>query len=205
MKTRAKIFIGAMIIIIALIAFGIYSSYEVSRTFVEINKELEEQNRNEGYTNEELYRKIDQSHVKDHIIEVQAKFQNFNEKLETYKTAMAKSLDYETMQVADEEIDDFFFSGDALSLAGEDFRNDMHSFDIFLSTFPTIQNDTILSKKIDDFYTERVELNNRKSVSWLEYHFKGFPRISSLTRISSIQADAIQIERRYLLGILNLE
>jgi len=198
MKTWTKVFIGVMIIVISVIAFGIYSRFNTSRAFIEINKEFEEQSYIQIETNEMLYEKLGNDSLKQRARKLQIIFKDFDDSLDQFKQELNLLIDPKTMKNKKFIVNDYFFSNDEISQKGKDYINLMSSFQEELKLFPEVyENDHILNL-VTRIYNKEIITYDNRSIPWMEYHYKDFPFISSITRISSLQNDAILIEKAIL-------
>lgn len=117
---------------------------------------------------------------------------NFNSYLEELKGKMNATVedatDYEIMDKGD-YLDKNFFKGEKLKPDGEEFMNQMKTFregiqNVIGETYPSIAAD--VQKK---FATDPVTNRDNNIIPWLDYHYKGFPLVASLTKMTQLQAD----------------
>ena len=110
------------------------------------------------------------------------------------------SLNFEAMDKGD-EIDEYWFSGDRPSAKGTEFLN---KFSTFASQIKATGGSSIVEaemKKIEKrFATNKVKTEDG-NVPWLDYNYKGFPLIASITKLSQIQADIKTTESDIISGM----
>src|SRR5690606_2067700 len=95
-----------------------------------------------------------------------------------------------------QEIDYGWFEKDGLSAKGQEI---VGRFEKFRKDFKDIVSDDtkygFLQKNIDKkFATNPVKNKDGKDIPYLDYHFKGYPAVSSLAYLSSLQNDVRQLE-----------
>ncbi len=110
------------------------------------------------------------------------------------------SLNFEAMDKGD-EIDEYWFSGDRPSAKGTEFLN---KFSTFAAQIKATGGSSIVEaemKKIEKrFATNKVKTEDG-NVPWLDYNYKGFPLIASITKLSQIQADIKTTESDIISGM----
>jgi gliding motility-associated protein GldM len=114
--------------------------------------------------------------------------------IEGLKSEMLKTVDdpkdYEVQDKPD-FLDEKFFIGDKLKPAGTDFINKIKSYKEGLAKVlgKDSRYTSVLASVNKSFSTDPVKNRDGNSVDWLEYHYKGFPMVASLTKLSAIQSD----------------
>ena len=130
---------------------------------------------------------------------------DLNSYLEDLKINMTAKLDdptdYEIMDKGD-YLDENFFKGDKLKPEGQEFLEKITTFRegivaVLGETNPSIAKD--VSKK---FATDEVTNRDGIKVDWLDYHYKGFPLVASLTKMTQLQADVKTTESEVLSTML---
>jgi gliding motility-associated protein GldM len=96
--------------------------------------------------------------------------------------------DYEIMDKGD-FLDNRFFIGDKLKPEGQEFLDKMATFrngikEVIGEDYPEIAADVQ-----EKFATEPVMNGDDNLLDWLDYHYKGFPLVASLTKMTQLQAD----------------
>ncbi len=136
--------------------------------------------------------------------------EGFNNYLEGLKSKMTEDTedikDYETMDKGD-FLDNNFFKGDIIKPEGKAFLSEMKKFRegvvSVLAGDPSFKN--ISDDVIKNFNTDKVTNRDGVSVEWLDYHYKGFPLVASLTKMTQIQADIKTTESNVLSAMLQGE
>ena len=131
--------------------------------------------------------------------------QDFFVYLDTLKSKVLKDYedkkDYQTMDKTD-FLDEYFFAGDAISQAGNEYVNKITSYrdsvvGILGSEFGTLN--AIINKR---FATDDFTNSDGKTLSWLEYKYQGYPAIASITSFTQLQASIRNTESDVLTTLL---
>ena len=110
------------------------------------------------------------------------------------------SLNFEAMDKGD-KIDEYWFSGDRPSAKGTEFLNKLSSFTAQIKATGGSSIVEAEMKKIEKrFATNKVKTEDG-NVPWLDYNYKGFPLIASITKLSQIQADIKTTESDIISGM----
>ena len=88
-------------------------------------------------------------------------------------------------------IDENWFNGDKLSKKGQEVMETINKYKADVKSI--VGNDVKYTKALANF-EEKFNTNNIKAKDganklWLDYHFKGFPAIASITKITAMQND----------------
>ena len=210
LSARQKMINLMYLIFIAMLALNM--SKEVLSAFGLMNERLTESNqaateRNSAFM-DGLAEKVNEQPekyrpLKEKADNIDALANDFNTYLTNLKGEMTKSLDdptdYEIMDKAD-YLDQLFFIGDKLKPEGQEFLDNIATFrdgvvDILNGDpqFAEIASD--VKKK---FSTDPVTNSERNVLEWLDYHYKGFPLVASLTKMTQLQADIKTTESEVL-------
>ncbi|MGC6431652.1 MAG: hypothetical protein ACON5F_11465 [Jejuia sp.] len=112
-------------------------------------------------------------------------------------TNITDPTDYEVMD-ASSTLDSLFFNENGSNKKGDEFIGRLKTYKAEISQ---------LFKR--DFLNEVEGLekpflsSNTKGINMLEYHFKGFPLVASLTKLTQIQADIKSTEKEILMKVLS--
>ncbi len=129
---------------------------------------------------------------------------DFNTYLNELKGKMMATVDnptdYEIMDKGD-YLDQNFFKGDKIKPEGEVFLNQIATFrdgvvEILADDYKNISEDVL--KK---FNTDELK-RGIGTVNWLEHHYKGFPLVASLTKMTQLQADIKTTQSEVLSAML---
>lgn len=122
---------------------------------------------------------------------------DLNNYLEALKQDMLKTVkdpkDYEVMDKGD-YLDSKFFTGDKVSKEGQEFLSKIASFRDGVATIvPGVAN-SVKAK----FDTNPVTNRDGIKIDWLDYHYRGFPMVASVTKLTQLQADVKTTESEVL-------
>ncbi len=189
------------LIFIAMLALNM--SKEVLSAFGLMNERLTESNttateRNtafmDGLTAKALEQPAKYKPLKDDADRISSLAKEFNSYLEDIKDQMKNTVDnhedYEIMDRAD-FLDEYFFIGDKLKPEGQQFLDEISKFrDGVISVLGNDTQYTEISNAVKKkFSTESKPNRDGNIYPWLNAHFKGFPLVASLTKMTQFQAD----------------
>ncbi len=125
--------------------------------------------------------------------------------LDTLKTKILKDYedkkDYQTMDKTD-FLDEYFFVGDGISPNGTEYLNKIVSYrDSVTSILGPAYNqiNNVVNKR---FATNEFVDSDGKKQSWLEYKYKGYPAVASITSFTQLQASVRNTENDVLTSLL---
>lgn len=191
-------------------------SKEVLSAFGLMNEKLTESNtaateRNSMFM-QGLAEKVDEQPEKYRPLKAQADqidvlANDFNSYLEGLKSQMTAKLkdptDYEVMDKGD-FLDNYFFKGDGLKVEGQEFLDQIAKFRdgvvAVLGDNPDMK--TISEDVKEKFATEAVTNRDNNVIPWLDYHYRGFPLVASLTKMTQLQADVKTTQSEVLSSML---
>ena len=129
--------------------------------------------------------------------------------LEGLKTSMTAKYedkqDYERMDRTD-YLDQLFFNGDNYSKEGKEFIAQLNAFKTTLNgAIPS--NLTNVIKALDRRFSVgdaqgMVQDREGKNIPWLNYHYEGYPMVSSLASFTQLQSDIKITEQEAFKGML---
>ena len=104
-------------------------------------------------------------------------------------------MPYEAMDKAD-VIDQMFFKGEGYTAKGTEFVNNFNKYvaDMKAVIGSNSKLSGVLSEITTKFKTTDVKNSEGVSIKYLDYHFKGFPSIASLAKLTSFQNDVKKAE-----------
>lgn len=199
LSARQKMINLMYLIFIAMLALNM--SKEVLSAFGLMNEKLVESNQAASQRNTDFFAGLEQQAgeqpdkfqpLLNQATQVQSLANDLNNYIADLKGQMTSTLDdpqdYEIMDKGD-FLDNYFFIGDKLKPEGQEFIDKIASFrngikDVIGGTYPGIAAD--VEKK---FATEPVTNRDNNVLEWLDYHYKGFPLVASLTKMTQLQAD----------------
>ena len=198
MSARQKMINLMYLVFIAMLAMNM--SKEVLSAFGFMNEKLTENNisttekNNEAYAN--LATKASEQAAKFGPLKIQAdKIKNYSSEFYTYleelKTKMTLDIEDKTdFEAMDKTafLDEYFFKGDKFTTQGNEFINKVNGYRTNVtSVLGTNSNFASILK--NRFNTEDDTNRDGKKIKWLEYRYKGFPLVASLTNLTQMQAD----------------
>ncbi len=146
----------------------------------------------------------DEKEKADKIQQLSSDYYNYIEELKnTMKSTVDDPTDYETMDKG-KYLDDNFFKGDdgAYKEAGQEFLDNMNNYKVEVSKVLGTKFKKIGDDVAARFSTEKVTDREGKERFWLDYNYKGFPLVASLTKLTQIQADIKTSESEMLSAML---
>ena len=147
---------------------------------------------------------------KDKVQKIRIFSNEFSSYLEDIKTELTKKyerkengdLPFEEMDKGD-ELNDLFFKGDKVSTKGQEFLNKLSNY---VSEIKKIGGSSIADPEMKKIETRFATLPVKSekagaTLSWLDYNYKGFPLIASITKFSQLQADVKTTENDIMAGM----
>jgi len=187
------------LIFIAMLALNM--SKEVLSAFGLMNEKLVESNQAATQRNTDFFAGLEQQAgeqpdkfrpLLDQAAQVQSLANDLNGYISDLKGQMTSTLDdpqdYEIMDKGD-FLDEHFFIGDKLKPEGEEFIAKMATFRNGISDVLGENYKGIVADVQKKFATEPVTNRDGNVLEWLDYHYKGFPLVASLTKMTQLQAD----------------
>jgi len=215
---RQKMINMMYLIFIAMLALNM--SKEVLTAFGSMTEELSESNielqeRNNQFmqgleekAQEQAAKYLDLKLKADSIRKISSDFYSYLEKLKegAYADAKKSNIERDDYEKLDKTVyfDELFFDGAFLKEEGKNFMNNMDAYrDEFIritSSDPKLVSigDEVKSK----FSTDDVKPNQGRPLKYLDYHFKGFPLIASITKMTLLQSSIKNIEAQLLSTML---
>jgi gliding motility-associated protein GldM len=178
-----------------LSAFGILNS-----KIIESNSITDERNENSfGQLSQKAQEQPGQYGEKKIIVEKIRKIsKEYNDYLEGIKTTITKKTEkdeqgnflYEQMDKGD-LVDRLFFTGDKPSKEGEEFLEKIKNYPAQIKAIAGSKLPEVEINKIEKrFSTNPIKSKNAGAVlPWIEYNYKGFPLIATVTKLTQLQAD----------------
>ena len=212
-SARQKMINLMYLIFIAMLALNM--SKEVLSAFGLMNEKLTDANISADARNAAFIKGLDEK-----VEEQPAKYKPLREKagkvsalakdLNAYITKLKSDMtagledpkEYEVMDKGD-FLDNFFFTPAGASAAGKEFMGKINGFRtgveaVLGDAYPEI------TKGIEkDFTTTDVTNKDGIKQDWLDYNYKGFPLVASVTKLTQIQADVKKTENQVLSAMLS--
>ncbi|MFD2725340.1 type IX secretion system motor protein PorM/GldM [Hyunsoonleella rubra] len=217
LSPRQKMINLMYLIFIAMLALNM--SKEVLSAFGLMNEKLTESNEATEARNASFVASLDQKAsdqpekykpLKAKADQIDALAHKFDSYLVDLKGKMTATVDdptdYEIMDKGD-YLDQNFFKGDKLKPEGEEFLNQINGFrDGVIQVLSGDKAMEGIIKEVQDKFSTEQEVNRDGiKVDWLDYHYKGFPLVASLTKMTQLQADIKTTESEILSKMLEGE
>ena len=214
---RQKMINLMYLVFIAMLALNM--SKEVLSAFGILNNKIVESNVITDARNESSFQQLSQKAAdqpkqygdkKDKVEKIRAISKEFNDYIESIKADFTKefkkdengNLPFEAMDKGD-MVDEKWFEGDKPSKKGKEFLEKISSF---VSKIKDVGGSSIAEielKKIQNRFstTPVFSKTENKKIEWMEYNYKGFPLIATITKLSQLQADIKTTESDIINGM----
>lgn len=214
LSPRQKMINLMYLIFIAMLALNM--SKEVLSAFGLMNEKLTESNEATSLRNDSFMANLEQkandqaekyAPLKSKADQIDALAKKFDAYMEDLKGKMTAKLDdptdYEIMDKGD-YLDENFFKGDKLKPEGEEFLAQIASFRDGVTSILAGEKgmENVIKDVKKKFSTDDVRNRDNVKQSWLDYHYKGFPLVASLTKMTQLQADVKTTESEVLSSML---
>lgn len=215
LSPRQKMINLMYLVFIAMLALNM--SKEVLSAFGLMNEKLSNANAKTTQRNEQAYLSLETKEqdnqekygpLNENAKSVKQLSSEFNSYLSELKTKMMATVedenDYEVMDKPD-FLDQYFFKGDNYTEEGQEFVTKINEYrtavTAVLDSFPEVKE--TVEERFDTGGEEgKVKNRDGRPVDWLDYHFKGFPLVASLTKITQMQTDVKTTEEDVLSTML---
>ena len=211
MSARQKMINLMYLVFIAMLAMNM--SKEVLSAFGFMNEKLTENNISTTEKNKQAYAnlatKADEQSAKFNDLNEQAikiktysvDFYTYLEELKDKMTAnIEDSQDYESMDQTT-FLDEYFFKGDKFTKEGNQFLDQINGYRTNVTNVLG-ENKQFANILVKRFSTNTVTNRDGKKIKWLDYRFKGFPLVASLTNLTQMQADIKNTEADIISNLL---
>ncbi|MFI1771993.1 gliding motility protein GldM [Thalassobellus citreus] len=214
LSPRQKMINLMYLIFIAMLALNM--SKEVLSAFGLMNEKLTESNEATESRNASFVASLDVKAaeepakyglLKSKADQIDGLAHKFDGYLEDLKGKMTSKLDdptdYEIMDKGD-YLDEHFFKGDKLKDEGEKFLAEIASYRDGVASIleGTPGMEDVIKDVKKKFNTDDVRNRDNIKQRWLDYHYKGFPLVASLTKMTQLQADIKTTESEVLAKML---
>lgn len=185
--------IGALFTIGAFWIFLRNMNNEVVSAFDVMNEKLDKSNAIQQQRIDSLYNQITIAISRQKADRLDSISNDLIQYIEQIKTELITipeiGKDYSKMDKSN-VVDSLFFEAEGYTQKGHEFVDRLSSYKsevkaTFIKDFPEVK------EMIDTRIIGREDLDD-----WLDYHFKGFPLIASLTKLTQIQLDVETIRRK---------
>ncbi|MDT0556135.1 hypothetical protein [Patiriisocius hiemis] len=176
---------------------------EVLESFNTLNERMIENNTTRSIEIDSLQEKvISYSIYAERIKKLDSASQELTSYIEDLKNGATRGFndDFSKMDTSN-YFDTLFFNGSTLSEEGLLFVENIKKYKQSTKELKKISPQTY-QFVLKTFDTRPVKNASGMDVEWLEYHFKGFPLIASITKLTQIQSDISFIKQEFLLAAL---
>lgn len=217
LSPRQKMINLMYLVFIAMLALNM--SKEVLSAFGILNNKIIESNSITDGRNESSFQQLSQKAVdqpgqfgdkRAKVEKIRALSKEFNDYIEGIKTTVTKkferdadgNLPYEEMDKGD-LIDRMFFTGDKVSAKGKEFLDKIQNYPAQIKAIGGSSIAESEMKKIEKrFATNQVYSEKAGAkLDWIDYNYKGYPLIATVTKLSQLQADIKTTESDVMTGM----
>ena len=214
---RQKMINLMYLVFIAMLALNM--SKEVLSAFGILNNKIIESNSITDGRNESSFQQLAQKAVdqpgqfgdkKAKVEKIRALSKEFNDYIEGIKTKVTEkferdaegNLPYEEMDKGD-LIDRMFFTGDKVSKEGKEFLDKINSYPAQIKAIGGSSIAESEMKKIEARFATKPVYSEKAGakLDWIDYNYKGFPLIATITKLSQLQADIKTTESDVMTGM----
>lgn len=218
---RQKMINLMYLIFIAMLALNM--SKEVLSAFGILNNKIIESNGITDTRNQSSFEQLAQKAVdqpgqfgdkKAKVEKIRALSKEFNEYIESIKTTVTAkferdpegNLPYEEMDKGD-LIDRMFFNGDRVSKEGKEFLAKINNYPAQIKAIGGSSIAESEMKKIEARFATKPVYSQKAGakLDWIDYNYKGFPLIATITKLSQIQADIKTTESDIMSGMFQTD
>ncbi len=203
LSARQKMINLMYLVFIAMLALNM--SKEVLSAFGFMNEKLEANNVSTTEKNNIAYANLatkgkEQKEKFGELAKQADKIKNFSSNFYTYlddlKSKMTADIenkkDYETMDKT-AFLDEYFFKGDNYTAEGQGFLDQINGYRTGV-TNALGSNSKFTPILVERFSTDSETDRDGNVIKWLDYRYKGFPLVASLTNLTQMQADVKNTE-----------
>ena len=211
-SARQKMINLMYLVFIAMLAMNM--SKEVLSAFGFMNEELTANNTSTSSKNTLSYSGLAQKAtdqpekfkpLNDKAIIIKSASTSFYSYLEDLKTKMTADIEdkkaYESMDKTN-FLDEYFFKGDGMTNEGKEFVTKINDYRNNVTTALGSGYDNLKTVVAKRFNTDDKTNKDGIKINWLDYRYKGFPLIASLTNVTQIQANIKNTESDILTTLL---
>tara|TARA_R110002073_G_scaffold89852_5_gene212451 strand:+ start:18397 stop:19947 length:1551 start_codon:yes stop_codon:yes gene_type:complete len=211
-SARQKMINLMYLVFIAMLALNM--SKEVLSAFGFMNEELTTNNMSTANKNTNSYdglaqKATDQPEkfkpLNDKAVQIKSASSSFYSYLEDLKRKMTATVEdptaYESMDKTN-FLDEYFFKGDGFTNEGKEFVDKINGYRTSVTSSLGSGYNTLTSTVANRFNTEDKTNKDGIKIKWLDYRYKGFPLVASITNITQIQANIKNTESDILTTLL---
>jgi gliding motility-associated protein GldM len=193
-------------------------SKEVLAAFGLMNVKMETSNSKTTESNDQFLASLETKASEDKVKygevyqkanQIKALSQEYFDYLETIKEGMLVGVedptDYQVMDKAD-YLNQHFFQGDNLADGGQEFMKRINDYRTEIAKLVPVRLKSTVEARFEvGDENGKVLTRDESKQDWIEYHYKDFPLIASLTKLTALQADIKSTEEDALKSMLEGE
>jgi gliding motility-associated protein GldM len=221
LSPRQKMINLMYLVFIAMLALNM--SKEVLSAFGILNNKIIESNSITDGRNESSFQQLSQKAVdqpgqfgdkRAKVEKIRALSKEFNDYIEGIKTTVSQkfekdadgNLPYEEMDKGD-LIDRMFFKGDKVSEKGKEFLDKIRNYSAQIKAIGGKDIAEIEMNKIEKRFATNPVYSEKAGakLDWIDYNYKGFPLIATITKLSQLQADIKTTESDVMTGMFQTD
>jgi gliding motility-associated protein GldM len=214
---RQKMINLMYLVFIAMLALNM--SKEVLSAFGILNNKIVESNALTDTRNETSFLQLAQKaedqpgqygDKKVKVEKIRAVSKEFSDYLENIKTEITKKTEkdaqgnylYEQMDKGD-LVDRLFFTGDRVSKQGQEFLDKIKNYPVLIKQIGGSSIAESELKKIENRFATKPIFSEKAgaTLAWIDYNYKGFPLIATVTKLTQLQADIKTTESDVMAGM----
>ena len=214
---RQKMINLMYLVFIAMLALNM--SKEVLSAFGILNNKIVESNALTDTRNETSFLQLAQKaedqpgqygDKKVKVEKIRTVSKEFNDYLENIKTEITKKTEkdaqgnylYEQMDKGD-LVDRLFFTGDRVSKQGQEFLDKIKNYPVLIKQIGGSSIAESELKKIENRFATKPIFSEKAgaTLAWIDYNYKGFPLIATVTKLTQLQADIKTTESDVMAGM----
>lgn len=212
LSPRQKMINLMYLVFIAMLAMNM--SKEVLSAFGFMNEDLKDNNKSVTEKNKASYNSLntkaqDQAakyaplkQKADQIKSLSADFYSYLDGLKSKMTAdIEDKTAYESMDKTD-FLDHYFFKGDGYTKEGKEFVDKINAYRSGVTGALGNGYENIKTSLNKRFNTDDKTNKDGKTIKWLDYRYKGFPLVASVTNLTQMQANIKNTESDILTSLL---
>jgi gliding motility-associated protein GldM len=211
MSARQKMINLMYLVFIAMLAMNM--SKEVLSAFGFMNEKLTENNISTTEKNRQAYANLaikakEQAAKFDALNKQAIEIKNYSADFYTYLEELKDKM---TLKIEDREdyesmdqttfLDEYFFKGDKFTDKGKQFLAKINGYRTDITSVLG-ENNKFANILVKRFSTTDETNRDGKTMQWLDYRYKGFPLVASLTNLTQLQADIKNTEADIISNLL---
>jgi len=208
-KARLITILLALAVFTAVLLYFKYLSDEVTESFILIEQRLDDQNIESQFKNDSIALVLTEGYGQ--ASEKGRFLDSVTNQLDDYLSILKKDIKqsiendgYEAWESSG-YLDALFFEGSTISQTGNEFIGSIDAYRTSVSQYFKNDFPEIVSRMETEFSTAPVVDNGGRQQNWLPYHFKGFPLVASMTKLTEMQSHLKRTQHELFSALINSE